>query len=191
MVIGGILATMVVLTLVCLLLWTGIVPAPYEPGFSSAKDEATPVIQPCPPADAATVEVTSIPVNVYNGTDTTGLAGDVTQTLTESGLTVTATADWPRGSYDGNVLITTSQAGLTNAYTLARAFTGTVNVTIDETADASDPTVSVVLGAEYKQSILSTAEIGQLKAGEPISAPKGCVAVTAAPTEQASQAPAN
>ncbi len=182
---------MVVLTLVCLLLWTGIVPAPYEPGFSSAEAEATSVVQPCPPADAATVEVASIPVNVYNGTDTTGLAGDVTQALTESGLTVTTTADWPRGSYDGNVLITTSQAGLTNAYTLARAFTGTVTVTIDETADAADPTVSVVLGSEYKQSILSTAEIGQLKVGEPIAAPSGCVAVTEAPTEQTSQAPAS
>nr|WP_172119144.1 LytR C-terminal domain-containing protein [Actinomyces faecalis] len=191
MVIGGILSTMVVLTLVCLLLWTGIVPAPYEPGFSSAKDEATPVAQPCPPADAVTVEVTSVPVNVYNGTDTTGLAGDVTTALTESGLTVTTTADWPRGSYDGNVLLTTSQAGITNAYTLARVFTGTVNVTIDETADAADPAVSVVLGSEYKQSILTTSEIGQLKAGTPISAPTSCVAVTNAPSDQDSPAPAS
>ena len=178
------MAVMVVLTLVCLLVYTGIVPAFYEPGFSSAEKKETPVVQPCPAADATTVEITAIPVNVYNGTDVTGLAGDVTTALTDAGLTVTTTTDWPRGSYDGNVLITTSPAGVTNAYTLAQAFTGTVNVTIDESAEATDPTVSVVLGSQYKQSILSTSEIGQLKTGEPISAPSSCVAVTPAPAEQ-------
>ena len=169
-----------------LLVWTGVLPSPYEPGFSSPNDDATPVVQPCPPADAVTAELTSFSVNVYNGTETAGLAGTVADELSDSGLTVANTADWPRGSYDGDIQLTTSTAGLANAYTLAQIFTGTVIVQIDETQDPADPTVSVVLGEGYKDGILSSAEIGILRGGEPITAPTGC----AAPTTAATEAPA-
>lgn len=183
-VIGTILTVMAALTVICLLIWSGLVPAPYDPGFSEAKKETVQITQPCPPADAVTVEVTSVPVNVYNGTDTAGLAGDVTEQLTDAGLTVTNTADWPRGSYDGDVLLTSSPAGVVGAYSLARAFSGTVLVTIDETAAADDATVSVVLGAQYKNSLLEPADIAKLPVGEAITAPEQCEALapSAAPS---------
>lgn len=186
-VIGAILAVMAVLTVISLLIWSGLVPAPYDPGFSVAEKETPQVAQPCPPADATTVEISSVPVNVYNGTDTAGLAGDVSKQLTDAGLTVANTADWPRGDYAGDVLLTTSPAGVVGAYSLARAFTGTVLVTIDETAKADDATVSVVLGSEYKNSLLSTEEIGHLAAGEPITAPAQCVPATQAPSDAATE----
>ncbi|MDU0348902.1 LytR C-terminal domain-containing protein [Actinomyces sp. MRS3W] len=182
-VIGGTLTAMAAVAVVCLMVWSGMLPAIYDPGFSAAEDPNATVVEPCPPADATTVDVTSVPVNVYNGTDTTGLAGGVADTLGDAGLTVNNTADWPMGAYTGEVQLTTSEAGLTNAYTLAQVFTGSVVVQIDETQDASDPTVSVVLGEEYSTGILTVEEIGQLKAGETISAPSGCVAVTSAPTQ--------
>ena len=103
-------------------------------------------------------------------------------------MTVGATTDWPRGTYEGDVLITSSEAGLTNAYTLSRAFSGTVTVRIDENTDAADTTVSVVLGSEYEHTILTSGEIGQLAAGQPITAPAGCVAVTHAPSASPSAA---
>ncbi|SHE25169.1 lytr cell envelope-related transcriptional attenuator [Actinomyces glycerinitolerans] len=184
-VIGGVLAVMAVLTVVCLMIWSGLLPAIYDPGFSTAEDDTESLVQPCPPTDATTVDITSIPVNVYNGTDTTGLAGGVADTLGDAGLTVNSTADWPMGDYSGEVQLTTSPAGLTNAYTLRQAFTGTVIVQIDETQEATDPTVSVVLGDQYSTGILSAEEIGQLKSGETISAPAGCVAATTAPEETA------
>ncbi|MBE6482477.1 MAG: LytR family transcriptional regulator [Actinomyces ruminicola] len=180
-VIGGVLTVMAAVTVVCLMVWSGILPAPYDPGFSAAEDDTANLVQPCPPADATTAEITSIPVNVYNGTDTTGLAGGVADTLEDAGLTVNNTADWPKGDYSGEVQLTTSKAGLANAYTLAHVFTGSVIVQIDETQDANDPTVSVVLGDQYSTGILSVEEIGQLKAGETISAPTGCVAATTVP----------
>lgn len=183
-VIGGVLAVMALLTIVCLAIWTGMVPAPYEPGFATAAPTATAAPAVCPPADATTVELSSVKTNVYNGTDTAGLAGGVADVLSDAGVQVTATADWPKGSYDGDVLITTSQAGLVNAYTLAQLFTGTVHVQLDASADPEDATVSVVLGGSYKQGVLADDEIAKLKAGTSIKAPVGCVAATAAATAE-------
>lgn len=172
---------MALLVVVSLLLWSGVLPSPYEPGFSSATDEATPIVQPCPPADAVTAELSGFAINVYNGTDTAGLAGVVSDALTNAGLTVVNVADWPRGAYDGDVQLTTSVAGLANAYSLARAFTGVTIVQIDETQDPADGTVSVVLGEAYQSGILSANEIGMLRGGETITAPAGCVTPTEAP----------
>ena len=179
---------MALLVIISFLVWSGVLPVPYDPGFSSAKDDATPVVQPCPASDTTTSDVIAIPVNVYNGTDSAGLASTVADVLTDAGMTVGATTDWPRGTYEGAVLITSSEAGLTNAYTLSRAFSGTVTVRIDENTDAADTTVSVVLGSEYEHTILTSGEIGQLAAGQPITAPAGCVAVTHAPSASPSAA---
>ncbi|WP_103062248.1 LytR C-terminal domain-containing protein [Actinomyces qiguomingii] len=180
-VIGGTLTVMAAVTAVCLMMWSGMLPTIYDPGFSAAEDDTQTLTQPCPPNDATTVEISSIPVNVYNGTDTTGLAGGVADTLGEAGLSVNNTADWPMGDYSGEVQLTTSPAGLTNAYTLKQVFTGSVIVQIDENQAADDQTVSVVLGDQYSTGILSTEEIGQLKTGQVISAPSGCVSAVATP----------
>lgn len=177
--IGGTLAAMALLVVLSLMVWTGVLPVPLDPGFSSASDDATPVVQPCPPANAVTVEVTSFPVNVYNGTDTAGLAGVVADALSDAGIVVSNTSDWPKGAYTGEVQLTTSESGLVNAYSLARIFTGTVVVQIDENQDPADATVSVVLGEEYAESILSAGEISMLRAGEAISAPSGCASPSA------------
>lgn len=186
--IGSILAAMAVLTVVSLLIWSGLVPTPFDPGFSEKVKEVPQVTQPCPPADAVTIEVTSVPVNVYNGTDTAGLAGDVATQLEEAGLTVSNTADWPRGSYEGDVLLTTSPAGVVGAYSLARAFSGNVLVALDETAAADDATVSVVLGDRYQRTLMSATDIAQLPTGDAIKAPAQCEPLT---SSSASAAPAD
>ena len=72
------------------------------------------------------------------------------------------------GEYDGEIELTTSQAGLANAYTLSKVFTGTVVVQIDETQDATDPTVGVVLGNDFKNEMLSAAEVAQIKSKEEV-----------------------
>ena len=173
------------LVIICLLVWLNILPVPYDPDFSSAKDDKEQVTQPCLPPDAKTTDVSAIPVNVYNGSDQTGLATGVADLLSDSGLTVADTTDWPKGEYDGEIELTTSQAGLANAYTLSKVFTGTVVVQIDETQDATDPTVGVVLGNDFKNEMLSAAEVAQIKPGEALSAPSDCVQVTTAPSASA------
>ncbi|MCL3778490.1 LytR C-terminal domain-containing protein [Actinomyces sp. 186855] len=171
---------MVLTTAVCLAVWTGMVPAPYEPGFSSAPEETAPLVRVCPPAEAVTAQVTAVPVNVFNGTETPGLAKGVADALAQAGLAVGMVADWHLGSYSGNVLLTTSEAGLANAYTLAQAFTGDVSITLDEVQDPADTTVNVVLGSQYQQGVRAAAEIGQIQADQPITAPEGCLAPTEA-----------
>ena len=173
------------LVIICLLIWANILPVPYDPGFSSEKDDKEKLVQPCPLAEAKTTDVSTIPVNVYNGSDQTGLATGVADVLSDSGLTVANTTDWPKGEYDGEIQLTTSQAGLANAYTLSRVFTGDTVVQIDETQDPSDLTVSVVLGNDFKNEMLSAAEVAQIKPGDPISAPSPCAQVTSAPSAAA------
>ena len=104
--------------------------------------------------------------------------------LSDAGMTVNNSTDWPKGQYDGEIELTTSQAGLTNAYTVAKIFTGDIIVQIDETQETTDTTVSIVLGNDYKNEneMLTAAEIAQIKAGDSITAPTACATVTTNPT---------
>ena len=120
-VIGSILAVMVLAVTVSLLVSLGILPA-YNPGFSQPKSTATYVPQPCPPSGAKTVDVTTLTINVYNGSETVGLATEVQQGLEEAGLKVASASDWPGGIYNGEVQILSSKSSLTNAYSLAQVF---------------------------------------------------------------------
>ena len=189
-VIGGTLAVMAVLMIVGLAIWTGMLSALYEPGFSTPAPDRTAAAEPCPAQDAVTVDLTQVPVNVYNGTDTSGLAGTVTDTLGAAGITVVSTADWPKGDYDGDVMITAGPDGVTAAYSMAQVFSSSTKVTVqlDTSVEAGDSTVSIVLGAGYGQTLLSSDDISALPSGTPITAPDGCVAVTHAPATPAAAA---
>ena len=172
-VIGSILAFMVIAVAVSLLVSLGILPA-YNPGFSQPKSTATYVPQPCPPSGAKTVDVTTLTINVYNGSETVGLAATVQQELEEAGLTVTSANDWPGGIYNGEVQIMASKGGLTNAYSLAQIFPKST-VQLDKSLSDDDTTVSVVLGKEYLQNALNADEIKLLGSDKPITAPSDCV----------------
>ena len=184
-VIGAILAVMVVAVAVSLLVSLGILPA-YNPGFSQPKSTATYVPQTCPPNGAKTVDVTTIEkINVYNGSETVGLAATVQQELEEAGLTVTSANDWPGGIYNGEVQIMASKGGLTNAYSLAQIFPKST-VQLDKSLSDDDTTVSVVLGKEYLQNALKSDEIKLLGADKPITAPNDCVPADKAATKKPS-----
>ena len=86
------------------------------------------------------------------------------------------------GAYDGNVLLTAGPAGITNAYTVAQVFSGTVVVQQDPRASSSDTTVNVVW-RQYNHGIKSAAEMAAIKSGSPITAPAGCSQPTAAASE--------
>ena len=46
-VIGGMITFLALLVIICLLVWLNILPVPYDPDFSSAKDDKEQVTQPC------------------------------------------------------------------------------------------------------------------------------------------------
>lgn len=153
-----------------------MIPAPFDPGFSEAEEESIYDPQPCPPEDATTVALKKITTNIYNGTDTSGLAGASATSLEDAGVDVNTVADWPQGDFTGNVMITTGEDGLTNAYSLARIFDTDVVIQLDNTVEQGDDTVSIVLGDEYDPDyLLSTADISALAKGEEIVAPAECV----------------
>lgn len=183
-IIGSTLAVMVIAVTVSLLVSLGVLPV-YNPGFSQPKSTATYVPQPCPPDGAKTVDVTTLTINVYNGSESVGLATTVEQELEEAGLTVASASDWPGGIYNGEVQILSSRGSLTNAYSLAQIFPGSA-VRIDESLSDDDPTVSVVLGKEYLQNALKSDEIKLLGADKPITAPSDCVPADKAATSKPS-----
>ena len=172
-VIGSVLAVMVVAVTVSLLVSLEILPV-YKPGFSQPKSTVTYVPQPCPPDGAKTVDVTTLTINVYNGSESVGLATTVQQELEEAGLTVASASDWPGGIFNGEVQIMSSKGSLTNAYSLAQIFPESA-VRIDESLADDDPTVSVVLGKEYLQNALPADEIKLLGSDKAITAPSDCV----------------
>ena len=183
-VIGTILAVMVAAVAVSLLVSLGILPT-YNPGFSQPKSTATYVPQPCPPSGAKTVDVTTLTINVYNGSESVGLATTVQQELEEAHLHITSANDWPGGIYNGEVQIMASKGGLTNAYSLAQIFPNST-VQLDRSLSDSDTTVSVVLGKEYLQNALKSDEIKLLGADKPITAPSDCVPADKAATKKPS-----
>ncbi|WP_067779662.1 LytR C-terminal domain-containing protein [Actinomyces vulturis] len=177
-IISSILAAMVVLTVIGLAVWTTMLPLP-DPGFSRNEPESLLAPQPCVAEDAKTVQLSTVPINVYNGTDISGLAGTVKASLETAGLTVNDTANWPGGHFDGSAIITAGLAGINSAYTLAQAFTTPAIVQYDPNLAPDDGTVSVVLGYEYDQTIKPPAQIAEIKADQPLASPQNCVAATA------------
>ncbi|GGO94701.1 LytR C-terminal domain-containing protein [Actinomyces gaoshouyii] len=176
-VIGSVLVALAIVLVTSIGVHTGLLPS-YDPGFSAdPKASATSVAQPCPPAGATTVDLTTIQVRVYNGTQNAGLAGVVGDSLERAGMTILERSDWPNGDYNGDVAISTSRAGLTNAYSLARAFNGIVIVLLDTNRDPTDTSVSVIIGTDYTSGLMSPNAIGELTAGESIKAPSSCTSV--------------
>ncbi|QKD80406.1 LytR C-terminal domain-containing protein [Actinomyces marmotae] len=173
-VIGSVLVALAIVLVTSIGVYTGLLPS-YNPGFSAdPKAAATAVAQPCPPAGATTVDLTTIQVRVYNGTQNAGLASIVGDSLERSGMTILERSDWPDGDYNGDVAISASKAGLANAYSLARAFKGVVIVLLDTNRDPTDASVSVIIGTDYNSGLMSPDAIGELTAGEKIQAPSAC-----------------
>lgn len=180
-VIGSIVAIMAGLVALSLLVWSGILPIK-GPAFSQAEETTAYTPPPCPPEGSTTVALSSLTVNVYNGSETVGLAGTVEEVLTDGGITVGNVSDWPQGAYEGNVQVMASKAGLVGAYSLAQIFPDST-VQIDTTLDDDDPTVSVVLGDKYAHTVLPAKDIKLLGEGQGIVAPNNCVAPTPSPTQ--------
>jgi hypothetical protein len=178
---GGLIAVLLAVGLLAGAMWAGMLPAPISRPFSSAAPTTTAIVAPCPPEGATPVAFSEILVNVYNGTDRGGLAGETGQALGRLGVVVNQQANWPQGAYPDTVQIVVGPLGVTAGYSLARIFPGSV-VSLD--SSRTDETVDVVLGAKY-EAMLSPDQIAALDPSTPLAAPAGCT-----PVEAATQAPA-
>jgi len=179
---GGLITILLVAALIAGAIWSGLLPAPFTRDFSREASTEAPVVQPCVPDGATAVPLGSITANVYNGTDTAGLAATTGEVLGGSGVLINQQANWPQGEYTGVVQIVTGPLGVTAGYSLARLFPEAV-VTLD---GRSDESVDVVLGSGYTK-MLSADEIAALDPEAALTSPEGCTPVTAptagAPTQ--------
>jgi hypothetical protein len=139
-----------------------------EPTGLAAEDS------PCPPEGATPVPYGQVALNVLNGTNRIGLAGDTAAALTARGFVVsqqTNAADLGYQSYAGSALIQFGTQGVAAAYTVAAQF-DTPKLVLDTRADA---TVDVVVGSSYS-ALVAAADV-VLQADQPFAVPEGCIAL--------------
>lgn len=146
-VFGSILATMGVLLLLSMLVWSGIMPVPFERKFSEAPDPNR-AITPCLPAEPTpAVDLATITVNVYNSTNRTGIGGEASSAFTNMGISVpNPAANWSSSTLPEPARIITGPTGVVEAYTLAQYIPDSViAINPDETTDV----LTVVLGSAW------------------------------------------
>ena len=83
-----------------MLVWSGVIPFPFDREFTAAPDPNA-VVTPClPEGTTDPVDLAAINVNVYNSTTQTGLAGDVGGSLGKLGVVVSNTDNWSGETLD-------------------------------------------------------------------------------------------
>ncbi|NMR18644.1 LytR C-terminal domain-containing protein [Cellulomonas fimi] len=177
---GILIAGLAVAALGGIAVYTDAIPSPISRDFTTkAADEGpTGPPPPCPPDGTLPVPYQNVQVNVLNGTDRAGLAGDVAAGLAARGFGVLGTGNAP-ASVAGVARIGFGAAGVGAAYTLAAHLEGVV-LTLDGRPDA---TVDLALGAQFIE-LTDPAQI-TLDPAVPLTGVEGCV-----PLEEAVPAPA-
>lgn len=168
--IGGI---MVLLMLVSFLMWTGVIPAPYDPPFSGSAEVGSELVTPCVPENTQAVDMTTIAVNVYNSTSRNGLAGKVGGQLSAMGVALVGTDNWSEQTVAESARIITGKNAIPAAYTLAQYIPGSI-VLYDP--DVSDEVISIVLGEDFDK-VLSPEDVAAANPGGLLESQKRCVVI--------------
>ena len=156
-VFGTVSAIMAALLLLAMLVWSGVIPFPFDREFTAAPDPNA-VVTPClPEGTTDPVDLAAINVNVYNSTTQPGLAGDVGGSLGKLGVVVSNTDNWSGETLDESARIRTGPTGVAAAYTLSQYISGSV---IQFNADQTTDTLDVVVGSGWEK-VLSTDEVKQ------------------------------
>lgn len=168
---GGLISALLIIALIAAAVWSGMLPAPFARDFSTAPGDTDQSI-PCPPADATTVPLSEITVNVLNGTNVSGLAASTASALVTTGVVVNREGNFA-GGYAGTAQIFAGSLGLTAAYTLA-AMLPEAEVVLDTTNTTE--TVDLVLGTEFT-ALAPADQISPVEPGTAITPPAGCTEV--------------
>ncbi|MDP9806208.1 hypothetical protein J2S70_000790 [Trueperella bonasi] len=166
---GSIIAVMAILLVLGTLVWTGLLPFPFNRDYSQPPDETA---VPCPVEGAGPQDPTTITVAVLNASNQTGLAGSVGTSLAAAGVVVNEVANWAGEDFTEPVRLYASPSGVNGAYTL-RAFFPEAAVHVDP--NLTSEVVEVVLGASYTDLVATPSEEQFMLAMEPLP---GCVPLT-------------
>ncbi len=169
-VFGSITALMAVLLLLAMLVWTGVLPFPFDRNFTAAPDPNK-VVTPCLPADAEPVDLATISANVYNSTSRSGIAAEAASQLSGVGVSVGTTDNWVAQSLQEPARIQAGPSGVVAAYTLAQYIPDSV---IQFNADTTNDVLTVILGAEWN-GLISPEAVAQENPESTLTSLKGCV----------------
>lgn len=166
---GSLIVILAALAFAALGVFLNILPAPFDPDFTNdnVEENLGPVV-PCPVDGAVPVAWDAITANVYNGTTRGGLAASTAQALRGSGVVTATEGNYPGGSYEGAVLISTGIDGISSAYSIAPLFPA-YEILFDGTN--TDGVIDVVVGREF-ESIAP--EAAQLDPGAPLVGLENC-----------------
>lgn len=167
---GSITALMAVLLLLAMLVWTGVLPFPFDRNFTAAPDPNK-VVTPCLPADAEPVDLATISANVYNSTSRSGIAAEAASQLSGVGVSVGTTDNWVAQSLQEPARIQAGPSGVVAAYTLAQYIPDSV---IQFNADTTNDVLTVILGAEWN-GLISPEAVAQENPESTLTSLKGCV----------------
>lgn len=159
---GSIIAVMAVLLVLGTLVWSGLLPFPFERKFSQPPSTDAVV---CPAQDAQHVDPTTITANVFNATSRSGLAGNVASALATAGVVISDTANWSGEQFSAPVRIYAGPKGVSNAYTLRAFFPG---ATVHVDPNLTNQVVDVVIGPGYSEMVATPNEEQLTAAMEPI-----------------------
>lgn len=173
-------AVLLALALLSLLVLTGLVPVPFANEFSKTTKHATAGTIPCPAEGALPVDPSTITVQVLNTTSRQGLAGEATNVLVTAGYSPLEAGN-ASPEYAGVVEIDAGPAAVNEAYTVARFFPKSKVVL----TEATDKTVTVLLGTFYDSSVAADELARIAESREPLKAPAGCLALSEEDLEKA------
>lgn len=170
-VFGSVSAVMAVLLLLAMLVWTGIMPFPFNRKFTAAPDPDA-VITPCLPSGTTEpVDPAKINVNIYNSTTRTGLAGEVGGSFEKLGVSVSNTDNWAGDPIKETARIRTGPTAVAEAYTLAQYIPDSV---IQFNADQATDSLDIVLGANW-EGRLSEKKVAKANPEGTLKNVSGCV----------------
>ncbi|MFV0425533.1 MAG: LytR C-terminal domain-containing protein [Beutenbergiaceae bacterium] len=175
---GALIAALLVAGLLGIATWTNIIPSPISIPLYSGPPPAPVAEQapPCPPEGALPVAYSQVSANVFNGTDTSGLAALTGASLRNYGIQTGRESNGT--TYGGVAEITTGELGIPAAYTVAALFTDS-QIVLDSREDGS---IDILLGAQF-EDLIPLEEVA-LDPEAPIAAPADCqLPPTPEPTE--------
>ena len=144
---GSIGVILAMLALAALGVFLGVLPPPFSSDFTDLKaQEEAQQFTPCPDAGALPVTYDQVTANVYNGSDTAGLAASTSTALAGAGVVIGTQANYAAGSFPNATLIVTGASGVSGAYTVAALFPG-AEIMFDPAR--TDATIDVVLGETF------------------------------------------
>lgn len=171
--IFGLLGTLLAATfVVALLIFGGVIQAPFDRDFSSSRDAIADVTPPCLPSvpgqidGPLPIEYPQIELRIFNASGVGGVATASQTVLNRRGFAVNTLGDWDSPQPVNQLRF--GREGIVAAYTVAAHFPA-IQMILDDRPDSS---VDLVVGENYDEP-LPVSEVG-LAADQPLLNIRGC-----------------